>query len=97
MRDALKELKGKKITVFGISTDGPEVQRQFKDKNQLPYDLISDSKGKIAGKLGIPVRGGKFTARRAMLFKDGKLVWKDEKGATGSQGADVLKAIEDNK
>ena len=32
-----------------------------------------------------------------MLFKDGKLVWKDEKGATGSQGASVLKAIEDNK
>ena len=32
--------------------------------------------------------------RRALLFKDGKLVWKDDKGATATQGADVLKAIE---
>jgi hypothetical protein len=34
-----------------------------------------------------------FTARRALLFKDGKLVWRDDKGATSTQGAEVLKAI----
>lgn len=77
-----------------MSTDNPETQKKFKDKNELPYDLISDPKGAIAAKLGIPVRMGKFTSRRAMLFKDGKLVWKDDEGATKTQGADVLKAIE---
>ena len=93
MRDAFEELEGKKVTVFGMSTDKPETQKIFKDKNKLPYDLISDRGGEIAKKLGISVRGGIFTARRALLFKGGKLVWRDDKGATSTQGADVLKAI----
>ena len=93
MRDAFEELEGKKVTVFGMSTDKPETQKRFKDKNKLPYDLISDRGGEIAKKLGISVRGGIFMARRALLFKGGKLVWRDDKGATSTQGADVLKAI----
>ena len=76
-----------------MSTDKPETQKKFKDKNKLPYDLISDPGGKITKTLGISVRGGMFTARRALLFKGGKLVWRDDKGATSTQGADMLKAI----
>ena len=71
MRDAFEELEGIKVTVFGMSTDKPETQKRFKDKNKLPYDLISDRGGEIAKKLGISVRGGIFTARRALLFKGG--------------------------
>lgn len=97
VRDSFEELKGKKVTIFGMSTDSPEQQKKFHDKHKLPYDLISDPKGKLAGKLGIPVRGSMFAARRAILFKDGKLVWKDDKGATASQGAELLAAIEKNK
>lgn len=93
VRDAFEELKGKKVTVFGMSTDTPEMQKKFKEKHQLPYDLISDPKGKLSAELGIPLIVSRFTARRAMLFKDGKLVWKDDEGATKTQGADVLKAI----
>ena len=93
MRDAFEKLAGKKVTVFGMSTDKPETQKKFKDKNKLPYDLISDPGGEIAKALGISVRGGMFTARRALLFKDGKLVWRGDKGATSTQGAEVLKAI----
>ena len=81
------------MTVFGRSTEKPETQKKFKDKNKLPYDLISDPGGEIAKTLGISVRGGMFTARRALLFKGSKLVWRDDKGATSTQGADVLKAI----
>ncbi len=94
MRDAFEELKGKKVTVFGMSTDTPETQKKFKDTHKLPYDLISDPGGKLAKAIGVPVKFGKFMGRRALLFKDGKLVWKDDKGATATQGADVLKAIE---
>ena len=93
MRDAFEELAGKKVTVFGMSTDKPETQKKFKDKNKLPYDLISDPGGQVAKALGISVRGGMFTARRALLFKGGKLVWRDDEGATSTQGAEVLKAI----
>ena len=61
MRDAFEKLAGKKVTVFGMSTDKPETQKKFKDKNKLPYDLISDPGGEIAKALGISVRGGPFT------------------------------------
>ena len=76
-----------------MSTDKVEMQKKFHEKNKLPYDLISDPGGKLATQLGIPVRFGKFASRQAYLFKNGKLVWKDEKGATKTQGDDVLKAI----
>jgi peroxiredoxin Q/BCP len=97
VRDSFEELKGKKVTIFGMSTDSPEQQKKFHEKHGLPYDLISDPKGALAAKLGIPVRGGAFAARRAMLFKDGKLVWKDDEGATATQGVELLAAIEKAK
>ena len=93
MRDAFDELKGKKVTVFGMSTDSVEAQKKFHEKEKLPYDLISDPGGKLAMKLGVPVRIGMFAARQAYLFKDGKLVWKDVKGTTATQGEKVLKAM----
>jgi len=78
--------------------DSVEKQKEFSSKHELPYDLIADTDGKIAKALGVPVKfGGKFTARQAYLFKAGKLVWKDEKGATETQGEDVLKAISSSK
>ncbi len=94
MRDAFEELTQNKVTVFGVSTDSVENQKKFVEKNQLTYSLISDQKGEVAGALGVPlVFKGKFASRSAFLFKDGKLVWKDTKGATATQGEDVLKAI----
>ena len=94
VRDSFEELSEKDVTVFGMSTDDPEAQKKFQQKHQLPYDLISDPKGKLASKLGISVRLGLFAARRAVLFKDGKLIWRNDKGATKTQGDDLLKAIE---
>lgn len=94
MRDAFEELTEKKVTVFGVSTDSVEKQKEFVDKNKLTYSLIADPEGKVAKALGVPlIFGGKLASRSAFLFKDGKLVWKDTKGATGTQGEDALKAI----
>lgn len=98
MRDAFDKLKGHKVTVFGLSMDSVEKQKEFSSKHELPYDLIADTDGKIAKALGVPLKmAGKFTARQAYLFKDGMLVWKDENGATATQGEDVLKAISSSK
>lgn len=97
VRDVFEELTEKKVTVFGLSTDDPEAQKKFQDKNKLPYDLIADPKGKLAKQLGVPLVFGKLTARRALLFKDGKLVWKDDEGSTRSQGAELLEAMETNR
>jgi len=93
VRDAFEKLEEKKVTVFGVSTDKVATQKKFKEKNQLPYDLISDPKGEVAKVLGVSMKLGKFMDRRALLFKNGKLFWMDEKGATKTQGADVLKVM----
>lgn len=95
MRDAFEKLTEKKVTIFGVSTDSVEKQNQFVEAQKLPYQLISDSKGEVAVKFGIPlIMGKKLTARRALLFKNGKLVWQDTKGATKTQGQDALRAIQ---
>ena len=78
-----------------MSLDNVKTQKEFVDTNELPYDLISDPKGELVIKLGVPVKLGKFASRQAYLFKDGKLVWKDEKGATATQGEEVLKAMKE--
>lgn len=84
----------KKVTVFGISTDSVEKQRKFAEAQRLSYQLISDPKGEVASKFGVPLIAGKFASRRAVLFKDGKLFWQDTKGATKNQGEEVLEAIQ---
>jgi len=94
VRDAFEQLKKEKVTVLGLSKDNPAAQKKFVEKHQLPYDLIADEKGEIAKALGVPVRlGGLFVSRQALLFKDGKLVWRDKDGATKTQGEEALEAL----
>ncbi|HHZ98075.1 MAG TPA: redoxin domain-containing protein, partial [Candidatus Marinimicrobia bacterium] len=50
MRDHFNRFKEQRITVFGISYDSVESQKKFRDKYNLPFILLSDSKHK-AGKL----------------------------------------------
>ena len=97
MRDVFDKLTEKKVTVFGVSTDDVATQKKFAESQKLPYELISDSDGEVAKAFGVPVKFGKFAARRAVLFQGGKLVWQDKKGATKSQGKDVIKALKAKK
>ena len=41
-RDAFEKFQKAGITVFGISRDTVKDQKKFKDKYQLPYDLLAD-------------------------------------------------------
>jgi len=94
LRDANEELQKKSVKIFGVSFDTVEAQKAFAEAQELPYDLIADPEGKVVKAFGVPARG-RFAARQAYLFKDGKLVWRDLKASTAEQGADVLKALGD--
>jgi thioredoxin-dependent peroxiredoxin len=96
VRDAFEELTEQKVSVFGVSTDTAESQLKFSTKEKLNYNLIADTEKKVANAFEVPLIMGKLTARQAYLFKDGVLVWRDVKGATDTQGAEVLQAIKDN-
>ncbi len=41
-RDAFAKFQEAGITVFGISRDTVKAQKKFKDKYELPYDLLAD-------------------------------------------------------
>jgi len=84
------------VTVFGVSTDDAETQLKFLNKEKLSYTLVADTDKKVTNAFKVPLKMKLFSARRAYLFKDNVLVWKDTKGATTSQGNDVLNAIKEN-
>jgi peroxiredoxin Q/BCP len=94
LRDAHEELTKAGVQVIGVSTDDVKSQKKFVEKQKLPFTLLADPEGKVLKAFGvktIPIIG--LSTRQAILIKDGKVVWRDEKGSTKQQAADVLKAI----
>lgn len=97
MRDSYEKITDAGIKVYGVSNDAPAVQKAFKKKHDLPFTLIGDPEGKVIDAFGVPKRGAGMASRQAYLFKDGKLVWKDESASTEEQADDVMKAVEEHK
>ena len=93
LRDANEKLQKKGVKIFGVSFDTVDSQKKFAENQNLPYDLLADVDGNVIKAFGVPSLG-KFASRQAYLFKDGKLVWKDEKAATAKQAAELLQALE---
>ena len=93
LRDAHEELLSKGVKIFGVSNDTVEKQKKFVEKHSLPFKLLADTNEKVIGSFGVPLRNGKSATRQAFLFKDGKLVWSDEKASTHKQAEDVLNVL----
>ncbi|MGD0089698.1 MAG: peroxiredoxin [Planctomycetota bacterium] len=68
-RDELKTFSDKGYAILGVSRDGPEAQKAFKEKYQLNFPLLSDPKGELAAALG--VTPGK--RQTVVLDKEGKV------------------------
>ena len=47
-RDAFTEFKNLNIKVVGISQDSIDSHNKFRKENKLPFELLSDPKGKVA-------------------------------------------------
>jgi peroxiredoxin Q/BCP len=90
LRDAYTELQNKGVKIFGVSLDTVDSQKQFQEKEQLPFVLLSDRQKKITTAFGVPLILNSLATRQAYLFKDGKLVWMDVHAATDKQASDVL-------
>jgi len=52
-RDAFEKFKKAGIVVLGISRDTVKEQKKFKDKYDLPYDLLADPEMKLIKKYGL--------------------------------------------
>ena len=93
LRDSYTELQQKGVKVFGVSLDSVEAQKEFEQKEHLPFELLSDADRQVTSAFGVPLMKNAFATRQAYLFKDGKLVWLDTKASTDKQAQDVLAVL----
>jgi thioredoxin-dependent peroxiredoxin len=93
LRDSYTELQQKGVKVFGVSLDSVQAQKEFVQKDHLPFQLLSDTDRKVTTAFGVPLMKNAFATRQAYLFKDGKLVWLDTKASTDKQAQDVLAVL----
>ncbi|NCG08488.1 MAG: redoxin domain-containing protein [Verrucomicrobia bacterium] len=83
------ELRSRGVKVFGVSGDGVEGQRKFREKYSLPFPLIADKDLRVNKAFG-----KKRFARQVYIFRNGKLVWRDLSASTGKQYEDVIAALD---
>lgn len=62
-RDSQAELEKENAMVIGISGDEVENLKVFRDAHNLNFPLLSDNKGEIAKKFGVPVGAGNSITR----------------------------------
>jgi peroxiredoxin Q/BCP len=71
-RELYEQFIGLDCTVVGVSTDSVESHRGFAEKHGLPFPLLADTSGELAGVFGVLERG---MAQRAtfVLDRDGRV------------------------
>ena len=95
LRDAYEGLHAKGLQILGVSRDTSEAQKKFQENRKLPFTLIADTDGKVAGAFHvplIPVVG--MTKRQSFIIKDGKLAWSSLSAETGGAAQEVQKALD---
>jgi peroxiredoxin Q/BCP len=88
-RDEGKTIETKGYAVLGVSRDTPEKQKEFKEKYELKYPLLSDPDGKLAQALGI--EPGK--RQTVVIGKDGKIERVYAEVAAATHAADLMKDL----
>lgn len=53
LRDEFPKFEAANAVILGISPDEPAALRKWKDKEQLPYDLLSDPEHKVLEEWGV--------------------------------------------
>jgi peroxiredoxin len=76
-RDSLTEFTALGATVLGISAQSPNEQREFAEREHIPFPLLSDSGLRLRDALGLPtfeVEGMTLYKRLTFVAEDGKIV-----------------------
>jgi peroxiredoxin len=72
-RDSLAQFEALGTTVVGISTQSPEEQREFAEREHIPFPLLSDSTLKLVPALRLPtfLAGGMTLYKRLTFVAEG--------------------------
>jgi peroxiredoxin Q/BCP len=78
-RDAWDALHTKGVVLIGISADTDDSHRAFAANHKLPFLLVSDPKGELAAKFGVPVHMGYDARQSFVIGADGnvKKIYRD--------------------
>ena len=95
LRDNFEALGKLDVTIIGVSHDSREAQKVFKEKNQLPFSLVSDQDGAVSKAFFVPNLGGTNQAKRQsfIINQAGIVVWCDYKSSAKTMAQDALRAI----
>jgi peroxiredoxin len=77
VRDEHDDFAARGVTVFGLSAQTPEEQREAAERLRLTYPLLSDAKGALADALRLPTfewHGRRLLKRITMLIADAQIV-----------------------
>jgi len=76
-RDSAGELADLGATVFGLSAQPLEEQREFAEREHLPYPLLNDGGFRLAKELGLPtfeVDGARYYRRLTFVARRGRII-----------------------
>jgi peroxiredoxin len=76
-RDTLSEFDVLGVAVVGVSTQGPDEQREFAEREHIPFPLLSDSDLQLAAVLRLPtfeIEGMTLYKRLTFVAEAGRIV-----------------------
>jgi peroxiredoxin len=76
-RDHYAELQALDTSIFGVSTQDTEYQKEAAERLHLPFDLLSDAKHELAKALSLPmleVEGKQLIKRLTLVIESGEIV-----------------------
>ena len=83
------------MAYFGASCDSAEKNKQFADKLELNFPLLSDTDHKVAAAYGIlNARGNRSNRTTIFVDKDGKIAHIQTKVNVGAHGPEIVAQLE---
>ena len=73
-RDAYEQLTSTGLSIFGLSTDSPKSNTNFKTKQNLPYTLLCDPKATLIAAIGLKKSPSGTTRGVFVMDKAGKVL-----------------------
>jgi peroxiredoxin len=76
-RDHHEEFRSLGATVFGVSSQDTEYQRELVTRNSLPYEILSDAEFRLTDALRLPTfvfEGTRLIKRLALVAEKGRIV-----------------------
>ncbi|KAK9382580.1 thioredoxin-like protein [Kockiozyma suomiensis] len=75
-RDEFPKFDERKVVVFGLSADSVSAQKNFQEKQKLPYSLLADTKYELIGPLGAKKTATGGITRSYWVVRNGKITTK---------------------